>query len=183
MINAFYLQLNKTTMRYLIAPIFVLIFTFGQVNAQTKNKFAHIDSQELLEVMPEKAAADKQLEDFAKQLESQLTAMSKEWETKVQDYRANEAVMSDIIAQTKAEEIQNLEQRIQAFQQNAQQSLAKKEAEVYQPILDKARAAIEKVAADNAFTYVFDRSAGSLLYQPESDDILNLVKAELGITE
>jgi outer membrane protein len=170
-------------MRYLLVSVLAVALSLGTLNAQTKQKFAHIDSQELLEMMPEKKEADKKLEEFAKQLETQLSAMSKEWEGKIQDYRANEAVMSDIIAQTKAEEIQNLEQRIQAFQQNAQQSLGKKEAEVYQPILDKARAAIEKVAQDNGFSYVFDRSAGSLLYQPESDDILNLVKAELGITE
>lgn len=170
-------------MRYIVAALIIAVFSISTAVSQTKPKFAHIDSQELLEVMPEKAAADKQLEDFAKQLETQLTAMTKEWETKIQDYRANEAVMSDIIAQTKAEEIQNLEQRIQAFQQNAQQSLGKKEAEVYQPILDKARAAIEKVATDNEFSYVFDRSSGSLLYQPDADDILPLVKAELGITE
>lgn len=155
----------------------------GTVQAQTKSKFGHIDSQKLLEAMPDKKTADKALEDFAKQLETQLQTMTAEWESKIQDYRANEAVMTDIIKQTKAEEIQNLEQRIQAFQQNAQQSLAKKEGEVYQPILDKAREAIEAVAKENGFTYVFDTSAGTLLYQPESDDILDLVKKKLGITE
>lgn len=160
----------------------MMLFVSTAMVAQTKMKFGHLDSQELLEAMPEKKAADKTLEDFAMQLEKQLEAMSMEWEKKVQDYRANQAMMSDIIAQTKAEEIQNLEQRIQAFQQNAQQSLAKKEGEVYQPILDKAKAAIEKVSEEKGYTYVFDTSAGSLLYQPESDNIIELVKTELGIT-
>jgi len=170
-------------MKYILLTIASLAIFTTSLNAQTKSKFGHIDSQALLEVMPEKAAADKKLEEFAATLEKQLGAMSSEWESKVQDYRANEAVMSDIIAQTKAEEIQNLEQRIQAFQQNAQQRLAKEEASVYQPILDKAKASIEKVAEENGFTYVFDTSSGSLLYQPESDDILPLVKADLGITQ
>jgi outer membrane protein len=109
--------------------------------------------------------------------------MIKEWEGKIQDYRANEAMMSDIIAQTKAEEIQSLEQRIQSFQQNAPQNLVKKESELYQPILDKAKKAIEDVAEEEGYTYVFDVSSGALLYQPDSDDILPLVKAKLGITE
>jgi outer membrane protein len=170
-------------MKYILLTIASLAIFTTSLNAQTKSKFGHIDSQALLEAMPEKAAADKKLEEFAATLEKQLGAMSSEWESKVQDYRANEAVMSDIIAQTKAEEIQNLEQRIQAFQQNAQQRLAKEEASVYQPILDKAKASIEKVAEENGFTYVFDTSSGSLLYQPESDDILPLVKADLGITQ
>lgn len=151
--------------------------------AQSKVKFGHINSQELLQAMPEKAQADKTLEEFAKSLEGQLETMAGELEAKIQDYRANESVMSDIIKQTKAEEIQNLEQRIQAFQQNAQQSLGKKEMEVYQPVLDKAKVAIESVAETNGYSYVFDTSSGSLLYQPESEDMMSLVKKELGITE
>lgn len=170
-------------MKYILLTIASLAIITTSLNAQTKTKFGHIDSQALLEAMPEKAAADKKLEEFAATLEKQLGAMSSEWEAKVQDYRANEAVMSDIIAQTKAEEIQNLDQRIQAFQQNAQQRLAKEEGNVYQPILDKAKASIEKVSEENGYSYVFDTSSGSLLYQPESDDILPLVKADLGITQ
>lgn len=165
--------------------LFVAVFSLvglGSVNAQSKMKFGHISSQDLLEAMPEKAEADKQLEAFAMQLEKQLQAMSTEWESKVQDYRANESVMSDIIAQTKAEEIQQLEQRIQSFQQNAQQSIGKKEAEVYQPILDKAKEAIEAVAAEGGYDYIFDTSAGTLLYQPDGDNIIDLVKKKLGIT-
>ncbi|MDP4663054.1 MAG: OmpH family outer membrane protein [Salibacteraceae bacterium] len=168
-------------MKKLAIALLLVVATIGVTNAQVKNKFGHINSQELLEVMPEKAAADKQIEEFGKQLQKQLQTMMAERETKVSDYMENEATMSEIIAQTKAEEIQMLDQRIQTFQQNAQQSLAKKEGEAYQPILDKARKAIEEVAKENDFTYIFDVSAGALLYQPESDDIIALVKTKLGI--
>ena len=130
----------------------------------------------------EKAEADKALEDFAMQLEKQLQAMSSEYENKIRDYEANSAVMSDIIRQTKEGEIQDLGQRIQSFQQNAQQSLGKKEAEVYQPILDKAKEGIEAVSKEGGYAYVFDSSAGTLLYQPEGDNIIDLVKKKLGIT-
>ncbi len=119
------------------------ILLTGTAFSQSKMKFGHIDSQKLLEAMPEKVVADKALEDYAAQLEKQLEVMSTEWEAKIQDYKAQEAMMTDIIKQTKVEEIQMLEQRIQSFQQNAQQSLATKEGEVYQPILDKAKKAIE----------------------------------------
>lgn len=169
-------------MRYLTLLLICGAISMG-ASAQSKMKFGHIDSQMLLEAMPEKKAADKQLEDFAMQLEKQLQAMSTEWESKMRDYRANEAVMSDIIAQTKAEEIQQLEQRITNFQQNAQQSLAKKEAEVYQPILDKAKKAIEDVAQENGYNYIFDSSSGALLYQPDGDDVLELVKKKLGVND
>jgi outer membrane protein len=168
-------------MRYLTMILCAALLS-GSAIGQSKMKFGHIDSQLLLEAMPEKATADKTLETFAMQLEKQLQAMSTEWESKVKDYRENEAVMSDIIAETKAEEIQNLEQRIQSFQQNAQQSLGKKEAEVYQPILDRAKKAIEDVSSEGGYSYVFDTSSGSLLYQPEGDDIMDIVKKKLGIT-
>ncbi|GAB4376252.1 MAG: OmpH family outer membrane protein [Salibacteraceae bacterium] len=170
-------------MKYFLTTILAVGLISTQMMAQSKLKFGHIDSQELLESMPEKAEADKKIEEFARQLEKQLQTMTTEFEAKIKDYQDNQAVMSDLIKQTKAEEIQNLEKRIQTFQQNAQQSLAKKEAEVYQPIIDKAKAAIEKVAQANGYTYVFDTSSGALLFQPDSDDILPLVKKELGITE
>ena len=60
--------------------------------------------------------------------------------------------------------------------------LQQKEAELFQPVMEKAQAAIEKVAKANGFTYVFDLGAGGLLYFSEqSVDILPLVKKELGI--
>lgn len=170
-------------MKYIMLTLASVVMLSASTMAQSKMKFGHINSQELLQAMPEKAVADKALEEFAKTLESQLEAMAGELEAKIQDYRANESVMSDIIKQTKGEEIQNLEQRIQAFQQNAQQSLGKKEMEVYQPVLDQAKAAIEKVSTDNGFSYVFDTSSGMLLHQPEAENLMSLVKTELGITE
>ncbi|HAW19820.1 MAG TPA: hypothetical protein DCX14_06525 [Flavobacteriales bacterium] len=169
-------------MRYLSIIALITLFSVSSAYAQSKMKFGHINSQELLEAMPEKAEADKALEDFAMQLEKQLQAMSSEYENKIRDYEANSAVMSDIIRQTKEGEIQDLGQRIQSFQQNAQQSLGKKEAEVYQPILDKAKEGIEAVSKEGGYAYVFDSSAGTLLYQPEGDNIIDLVKKKLGIT-
>ena len=75
-----------------------------------------------------------------------------------------------------------MQQRIQGFQQTAQQDLQQKEAELFQPIMDKAQSAIEAVAKANGFTHVFDLGAGGVLYFSEqSIDILPLVKKELGI--
>ena len=72
--------------------------------------------------------------------------------------------------------------RMQEFQMTAQQDYQQKEAELFQPIMDEAQNAIEKVAKANGFTYVFDLSAGGLVYfSEESVDILPLVKKELGI--
>ncbi len=161
----------------LLSSLFV-----GSVHAQNKQKFGHIDSQTLLEAMPERAQAEKELQEYANQLQSQLQSMTTEFESKLADYQSNELVMSDVIKQSKAEELESLNARIQKFQTDAQQSIAVKENELVQPILEKAKKAIEDVSRENGYTYVFDTSSGSLLYQPDGDNILDLVMDNLGLS-
>ena len=84
--------------------------------------------------------------------------MTAEYQQGVQEYQANEATYTDLVKQDKVAEITGLEQRIQAFQQNAQKSLQAKEQEMLEPILAKARKAIEDVATEGNYTYIFDKS-------------------------
>lgn len=159
--------------------IFLLLISFITLSTFSQNKFGYIDSQELLMLMPERKNAESEVQNFAKSLESQLAAMTAEYQESVQDYQSNEASYTDLIKQDKIAEITGLEQRIQAFQQNAQQSLQKKEQELLEPILSKARSAIEEVAIEGNFTYIFDKSVGSILYAKESENVLSLVKKKL----
>ena len=161
--------------------IFLILLSFFTLNSIAQNKFGYIDSQELLILMPERKAAETEVQNFAKSLESQLGAMTAEYQESVREYQAEEASYTDLIKQDKIAEITALEERIQAFQQNAQQSLQKKEQELLEPILDKARKAIEDVATEGDFTYIFDKSIGSILYAKESENVLNLVKKKLGL--
>ncbi len=150
--------------------------------SQQKIKLGHLNSNDLLEAMPEKSAAQKTLQDYSKQLEDQLTTMQDELEKKYNDYLAKKDSLGDIIRKSKEEELTSLQQRIQSFQSNAQQELQKKEQDLLKPIIDKAKKAIEKVSKENSYTYIFDTGTGAILYFPaDSDDILPLVKKELGI--
>ena len=166
------------TMKKLILVSFLAFLSISTIG---QNKFGYIDSSELLSIMPEKKTAETVLQDFAKSLESQLSAMQGEYQASVQDYQTNEATYTDLVKQDKIAEIQGLEQRIQAFQQNAQNALQQKEQELLEPILSKARTAIEDVAKEGKFTYIFDSSMGSILYAEESENIMALVKKELGL--
>lgn len=171
-------------MKNLIAILTVFALIAGTNSfAQTKQKYGHINSQELLDMMPERTQAEKELQAYAKQLETQLQSMMTEFETKLADFQNNEMVMGDVIKQSKTEELESLNQRIQKFQQDAQNDIMKKENQLVQPILEKAKKAIEDVAEENGYTYVFDTSSGALLYQPESDDIMELVKKKMGLTD
>ncbi|MBS1781827.1 MAG: OmpH family outer membrane protein [Bacteroidetes bacterium] len=147
--------------------------------AQTK--FGYINSDELLSIMPEAKKADSSLTLFAKSYQDQLEQMSKEYQKKVQDYQNQEKTMTEAMKEVKVKEIQQLEERIQSTQQSAQDKVAKKREELYSPILEKADKAIKDVAKTNNFDFVFDASRGNVLYAKESDNILPLVKAKLGI--
>lgn len=148
--------------------------------ASAQIKLGHINTQELLELMPEREAAFKKAEALAKELQSKLETMSAEYEQKVTDYQAKEATMSQTIKQATIAEINSLQQRIQQFQATAQEEIAKEEQRLLQPILDKARTAITNVSKANGFAYVFDVSTGATIYQG-GEDILPMVKKELGI--
>jgi outer membrane protein len=133
--------------------------------------------------MPERAQAKVTLEKYAKDLEDQVAAMQTELETKYQQYLMKADSLSPLIKQAKEKEITDMQQRFQAFQQTAQQDLSSKESELLQPIIEKAKKAIDEVATENGFTYIFDIGTGVILhYSEESIDILPLVMTKLGIS-
>lgn len=144
-------------------------------------KFGHINSNELLQAMPERSEIEKDVQKYAQELESQLTTMSKEYQSKVQEYQSKEAIMTEAIKQDKIQEITNLEERISKFQKSAQKDLQEKEETLLKPIIDRAKKAIEDVAKENNYTYILDSGVGVILYSRESDDIMPLVKKKLGI--
>ena len=169
----------KKSLRF-IAVLLILGLTIP-ATAQTNAKFGYIDSNELIELMPGKDSVEAQLAEYQKNLERQIEDMIVEYQNKVQDYQANLATMSNIIKQTKEKEITDLEQRIQTFQQNAELDFQNKQAELYNPLIEKAKKAISEVAEENGYTYIFDAGVGILLYYEKGDNILPMVRAKLGL--
>ena len=159
----------------------ICLVVAGLFAAEAQNKLGYINSNELLSIMPQSIEMQTELQSYAKGLESSLAAMQAEGEKKLADYQQNEATMSELVKQDKIRELESIQQRILEFQQNAQESLAAKEQELITPILDKARKAIEDVAKEENFTYIFDASTGNILYAEKSENILPLVKAKLGL--
>ncbi|MFT4524371.1 MAG: outer membrane protein [Bacteroidia bacterium] len=146
-----------------------------------QQKFGHIDSAALLDLMPEKAKAEKDLEAFAIPFNDELKKMAAELESKMVAFESTQEGMTKLVRQTKVTEIQDMQTRIQQFQENAQGEISTKEQEVLGPIVEKARKAIDEVANDKGYTYVFDASLGVLLYMKDSNDIMAEVKVKLGI--
>lgn len=171
-------------MKRILGVLLIVVLVSGSsVFAQKADyKFGHINSNELLSIMPERDSARIELQNYSKMLQQEMEAMQVEYQNKVNTYLEKQQTYSDLVKQSKETEIQEMQRRVQEFQATAQQDYQQKEAELFQPIMDKAQSAIEKVAKANGFTYIFDLGAGGVLYfSNQSVDILPLVKTELGI--
>lgn len=163
--------------------IFVAVMSTGLagLHAQSKLKIGHINSSELLQVMPGKDSAQQALIAYANTLEQQLAMMTKEFETKYQDYLDKESGMTLIVKNAKQKELTDLQNRILEFQEIAQDDLKEKEAELIAPLLRRAQDAIQAVAKEKGYTYILDTSSGSVLFFEDTDDIMVFVKKKLGI--
>lgn len=151
--------------------------------AVAQQKIGHIDSDALLALMPETTAAQTEFETYGRQLETDLTDMQTELATAVEQFRANEAMMTATTKEIKTKELQDMQLRIQEFQQRAQLDLQTKRAEIFQPVIEKATKAIQDVAREKSFTYILDssQSNGVVIFAENGEDILPLVKAKLGL--
>jgi outer membrane protein len=161
----------------------ITVALVGQ-NAMAQNlKFGHINSDELIQSMPDYDSATVKLDNFRKELVNALELMTVELNNKNEAYQKESKNLSDIVKQTKEQELIDMNKRIQDFQTNAQTQLQNKQAEVFQPIYAKVDKAIKDVGKENGFLYVFDVAKGSLLYfdEAKSTNIMTLVKTKLGL--
>ena len=170
----------KSVFKICLLAAFVL--TAGFVSAQSL-KFGHIDSQQLLSVMPETATAQTTLNKVGKDLEDQQTTIQNEYNSKLQNYIAKRDSVSDVALANLEQELQDMQQRAENFRQQAVQQYQAKQAELMKPIVEKINKTIEAVAKEQGLIYVFDTQQGSpVLYKSnQSVDLLPLCKTKLGI--
>ena len=163
-----------------ILVLLIAMSTSALTFAQTAGKIGHINFQEVMLAMPERSAAEQDLQAFAQEYETQLNSMKEDYQAKVTYINDNGQGLPEAILQTKVNEIQQLEQNIIQLEQQAQIDLSQREAELIQPMVEKVNAAVEEVAKAEGFTYIIDSSAGVLLYSGGTD-VGQQVKAKLGI--
>ena len=145
-------------------------------------KFGHVTSELVLQAMPEYDSAQAELQQLQQHYSLEVERIQVEINKKIEEFNQGESTMSALIKEAKASEIQELQMRLQNYSQTAQQDLQQQSMVVIQPVMDKARAAIEEVAKEYGLIYVFDLSQGNPIYtSEESLDMLPMVKAKLGI--
>lgn len=135
-------------MLMLLAPMTMMAQKFGKVNTQT-----------IMQALPDVAKANGELEALQKQKENDLKAMQDEFQRKADEYQKASSTMAATVKQQKETELQNLQQKIQQAYQDGQQELQKKSNELMQPIVAKVRTAIETVGKAGNYTYIFEDGA------------------------
>jgi len=169
----------KTTSKLVLAIAFIALCS--NVSAQTL-KFAHINLSDLIVTMPEYDTAQVKLQKVAQELDQVMEEMRVEMNRKWDDYQKNQANWSDLVKQSKMDDLNSIQQRIQAFQEQAQETYQQENDKLLQPVVEKANKAIDTVAKEQGVNVVLN--AQVLHYKDASMlDLLPAVKKHLGITK
>lgn len=169
----------KNKLLLLNVLLFVVVLAFGQ----QPMKFGHINTQEVLNMMPELKVIQTQMETEYKQKENQLTTMQSDLKTQQDEYVKVAESMAPAARAEKEKSLQEMGQKVQNYYMLAQQQLKAREQELKMPIVKKLQTAIQEVGDENGFLYIFETASNMPVYHSEkSIDVAPLVKAKLGIT-
>lgn len=138
--------------------------------AQAQTTVAVVDIDSVKAVMPEVSLAQSLLEQTSQQYEDEYRKLTDEINKKIEEYQALSSSTAPAIRERRQQEIQDLDQRIQAFQQKAQDDLAAERRKQLGPIDEKINAAIAVVAQERGISLVQPR--GQMLYV--GPDVINI---------
>lgn len=144
-------------------------------------KFGHLDSQALLQSLPEATAVQKQLEAKGQEYQKQLEDMQKELQTKAEEYDKAKSTMPAAKQEATENELNEMYQKIQQTAQDNQKAFQEEQQKQLGPVLEKVRNAITAVAKAGNYVYIMEQAAGQPLYINDklSVDVTAEVKAQL----
>lgn len=172
--------MKKLLLTLVACVMFILVSGTASFAQQ---KIGHIDSQEVLKLMPERDSAAKVFEKFNAEITKNYESMNVVYNNLLETYTKQKDSLSSFIRTAKEAELVDMQGKIQNFQTVAQQELDKEQNRLMTPIMAKLKNAIKAVAESNKFTYVLEAAGNMLLYFPEDEslNLLPLVKVKLGI--
>lgn len=151
------------------------------LSAQTL-KFGTVNTQEIFNIMPDKATAENTLKEAAakydaegKKLKEVLVTLQEQLKKDETDTNTPPAIKDRHI-----QEFQDAYQKFQNFNQTANQELQRTQETLLAPIMEKLQNAIKAVGAEGGYTFIYDMAAGAILYSG-AEDVTPLVKAKLNI--
>ncbi len=169
----------------MIKKIALFLFALLPVGLMAQDvKLGHVNSQEIITLMPERADIEKKLNDAQNEIENELVKMREELNAKAKEFVDKQATMPETIKNARQAELASMEQRITQTAQEAQTDLRKQYQDLSSPMIEKVKKAINDAGAEGGFTYIFDLASGAqIIYQsPKAIDITPIVKKKLGLT-
>lgn len=155
------------------------IVLFSISNNAEAQKYGHVNSNEILEAMPGIDSLEIKLKAYQEELQTMYENMVTELQQKKDKYDREVGTMSATVRQIRESELETMANNLQMFQSKAPEDLEDKQYELAKPFQDAIQNAINKVAKEHGYAYIFDTKI--LLYYGNGDDITPLVKKELGI--
>ena len=167
-------------MKKIILCAICAICGFTTANAQAK--FGHVNTQEIMQAMPEFTKAKAEIEALQKQYEADLKGMQDELQKKAEAFEKEQATLPENIKQRRETELQEMYQKIQQSYQDNQQALAKAQQDKMQAITTKVLDAIKAVGEAGGYVYIMDTASGiPFISTTLSKDVTPEVKAKLGL--
>ena len=161
--------------------LFLMLLMFAPM-ATFAQKFGHVNSQEIVQAMPEFTKARTDIEALTKQYEADLKSMQEELQKKSEAYEKEQASLPANIKERREKELQDMYQKIQQSYQDNQQALAKAQQEKLSVIQTKVLDAIKAVGEAGGYVYIMDVAAGiPFISSTLSKDVTADVKAKLGL--
>lgn len=143
-------------------------------------RFGHLNSQQIMNDMPEFVKARGEIEATAKQYENDLKAMQDELQRKAQEYEKTKSTMNATKQKETEDELMKLNEKIRTAYNDNTQALQKAQQEKMQPITAKLVNAIQAVGKAGNYVYIMDVTSGiPYISQTLSEDVTAKVKAEL----
>jgi outer membrane protein len=149
----------------------------------TAQKFGYCNSGDLLTALPEVKQADSDLQAFQTQLTKKGQEMVKDFQERAGELerKKEQGTIAPKDYEAQAAKLQEERGELSRYEQEVYAKLAKKREELYKPILDRVNKAMQDVAKEGGFMFVFDAGSQILLYADETQDVTKLVKTKLGV--
>jgi outer membrane protein len=166
-----------------VAAVLLSFVPFSSIKAQSV--VAHLNYQEIIQLMPEYKTASAEYELYREALEDQLKEIEAEAMNVNTKYQAEsqKAQPSQVRLKSYASQLEMLQQDYQLKQQSIQDSLTFRMNELVAPIKEKIEKVVAQIAKEKGYTHVFDSSVVYMLYSDPAHDLTALVKTRLGIKE
>lgn len=165
----------------LILFVILSVVSLGKLYSQPK--IGYVDSDTIMKQLPEAQDAQKKLDAIIKDWQEELSKMERDWKTKYDDYDKRKLILSEQKRAEIEKELVTLEDQTSKYRQDkfgVKGELFQKQEELMKPIQNRIFTAIQQVAKENEYDFIFDRSGDIIfLYAKEEYDVTSLVIEKL----